>query len=216
VELGHGSHRLIRRLTTCDPHMFRRQIGKGISVWLILILLGILSASYVTWRNEPKKNESCLTGEIERTIVGPKMGTRDSEIFVEMRVANRCQTPSSADIYTLSIDTGALSIKAEQTLIPIELTLFDPATRAPILTFYAYQALYKKTQEPIKAGANVDGWLAFRAHNVAPDQMLAKGVEYTITFFDPSNNAHTTRPYVQPGAQKYWYLYVPGHVSGFR
>jgi hypothetical protein len=216
VELEHGSHRLICCLATCDPRMFRRGTGKGLSVWLILILVGILFASYVTWRNEPKKNESCLTGEIERTIVGPKTGTRDSEIFVEMWVANRCQTPSSADIYTLSVVSDAFSVKTEQALIPIELTLFDPTTGAPVLKFYAYEALYKRTQEPIKAGAKVDGWLAFRAYDVTPDQMLAKGVEYTITFFDPANKVHTTRPYVQPGAKKYWYLYIPGHLSGFR
>jgi hypothetical protein len=196
--------------------MFRGNTGKEVSVWLILIFVGVLSGSYVIWRNQAKKHESCLTGEIERTIVGPKMGTRDSEIFVEMGVANRCQTPSGADIYTLSIDSDARSVKTEQALIPIELTLFDPATGAPILKFYAYQALYKKTEKPIEPGAKIDGWLAFRAHDVTPDQILAKGVEYTISFFDPANNVHTTRPYIQLGAKKSWYLYVPGHVSGFR
>jgi hypothetical protein len=196
--------------------MFRRYTGKEVPVWLIFILVGILSASYVTWRNEAKKNESCLTGEIEKTIIGPRIGTRDSEIFVEMWMANRCQTPSSADIYTLSVDSDVLSVKTEQALIPIQLTLFDPKTGAPILRFYASEALYKKTEEPIKVGAKVDGWLAFRAQNVTPDQILAKGVKYTISFFDTANNVHTTRPYVQPGAKKYWYLYIPGHVSGFR
>ena len=196
--------------------MFRRKTVKEVSVWLIFILVGILSASYIIWRNEAKKNESCLTGEIEETIVGPKTGTRDSEIFVEMWVANRCQTPSSADIYRLSIDSEVLSVKPEQALIPGKLTLFEPTTGAPILHFYASEALYKKTEEPIKAGAKVDGWLAFRAHNVTPDQILAKGVKYTISFFDTVNNVHTTRPYVQPGGKKYWYLYIPGHVSGFR
>jgi hypothetical protein len=196
--------------------MFHRYTGKEIPVWLIFILVGILSASYVTWRNEAKKNESCLTGEIEKTIIGPKMGTRDSEIFVEMWVANRCQTPSSADIYTLIVQSDVLNVKIEQALIPVEFTLFDPRTGAPILQFYASEALYKKTEEPIKTGAKIDGWLAFRAHNVTPDQILAKGVKYTIRFFDTAKNVHTTKPYVQPGAKKYWYLYIPGHVSGFR
>jgi hypothetical protein len=196
--------------------MFRRNTGKEFPVWLILILVGILSASYVIWRNEAKRNESCLIGEIERTIVGSKMGTRDSEIFVEMWVANRCQTPSSADIYTLSIDSDVLSVKTEQALIPIELTLFDPSTGAPILRFRASEALYKRTEESIDAGAKVDGWLAFRAHNTTPDQILAKGVTYTISFFDTANNAHTTKPYVQSGVKKYWYSYIPGHASGFR
>jgi hypothetical protein len=107
-------------------------------------------------------------------------------------------------------------VKTEQALIPIELTLFDPKTGAPILRFYASEALYKKTEEPIKVGAKVNGWPAFRAQNVTPDQILAKGVKYTISFFDTANNVHTTRPYVQAGAKKYWYLYIPGHVSGFR
>jgi hypothetical protein len=196
--------------------MFHRYKGKKVPVWLIFTLVGILSASCVTWRNKAKKNESCLTGEIEKTIIGPKMGTRDSEIFVEVRVSNRCQAPSSADIYTLSVDSDVLSMKTEQELIPIELTLLDPTTGTPILQFHAYEALYKKTEEPIKVGAKVDGWLAFRAHNVTPDQILAKGVKYTISFFDTANNVHTTRPYVQPGAKKYWYTHIPGHVSGFR
>jgi hypothetical protein len=197
-------------------YLFRRNTGKEVSVWLIFILVGMLCASYVIWRNEAKMNESCLTGEIEKTIVGPKMGTRDSEIFVEMWVANRCSTPSSADIYRLSIDSDVLTVKTEQALIPGELTLFDPTTGAPILHFYASEALYKRTEEPIKAGARVDGWLAFRAQSVTPDQILAKGVKYTISFFDTANNVHTTKSYVQPGAKKYWYLYIPGHVSGFR
>jgi hypothetical protein len=106
--------------------MFRRKTGKEVSVWLIFILVGILSASYVIWRNEAKKNESCLTGEIEKTIVGPKTGTRDSEIFVEMWVANRCETPSSADIYRLSIDTDVLSVKPEQELIADRCHACDP------------------------------------------------------------------------------------------
>jgi hypothetical protein len=155
--------------------MFRRKTGKEVSIWLIFILVGILSALYVICRNEAKRNESCLTGEIEKTIVGPKSGTRDSEIFVEMWVANRCETPSSADIYRLSIDTDVLSVKPEQELIPRELTLFDPTTGAPILHFYASEALYKKIEEPLNAGAKVDGWLAFRVHNVTSDQILAKG-----------------------------------------
>ena len=197
-------------------YMFRRHTGKYVPLWLILILAGILSVSYVRWRIEAKKDDGCLTGEIENTIVGPRTGTRDSEIFVEMRVANRCQTPSVAQIYTLSVDSDVLSVKPDQALMPVELTLFDPATGAPRLRFYAAEALYKKTEAPIKAGAKVDGWLAFRAHNVTPDQILAQGVEYTISFFDAANNTHTTRPYVQPGKRKYWYLYIPGHLSGFR
>src|SRR5260370_20245745 len=188
--------------------MFRRKTVKEVSVWLIFILVGILSASYVTWRNEAKKNESCLTGEIEKTIIGLKMGTRDSEIFVEMWVANRCQTPSSAHIYTLSVQSDVLNVKTEQALIPVEFTLFDPRTGAPILQFYASEALYKKTEEPIKTGAKIDGWLAFRAHNVTPDQILAKGVKYSISFFDTANNVHTTRPYLKTVAKKYWYFYI--------
>src|SRR5271156_2100286 len=195
--------------------MFRRKAGKETSVWLILIITGILCASYIIWRNEVKKRGSCLIGEIERTIVGPKMGTPDSEIFVEMWVANRCQTPSSADIYTLSIDHDTLSVKPDQTLMPIELILFDPTTGARILKFRASEALYKKTEEPIAAGAKVDGWLAFRAHDATPEQILAKGVTYTVSFFDDANNSHTTKPYVQSGVKKYWYSYLPGHASGF-
>jgi len=190
--------------------------GREVRIWLIVILVGILSVLYVIRRNEAKTNEDCLIGEIERTIVGPKMGTRDSEIFVEMWIANRCQTPSSADIFTLSIDSDVLSVKAEQTLMPIELTLFDSTTGTPILKFSASEALYKKTEEAIEAGAKADGWLAFRAHNATPDEILAKGVKYTISFFDATNNAHTTKPYIQPGVEKYWYSYIPGHSSGFR
>jgi hypothetical protein len=196
--------------------MFRRNTGREVSVYLTLIVVGIVAMSYVAWRNRTNRHESCLTGEIERTIVGPKMGTPDSEIFVEMWIANRCQTPSSADIFTLSIDSHALSVKAEQAQIPIEFTAFDPTTRTPILRFYASQALYKKTEEQITPGAKVDGWLAFRARNATPDEILAKGVEYTISFFDATNNVHTTEPYVQPGVRKYLYSYLPGHPSGFR
>jgi hypothetical protein len=196
--------------------MFRWNAGREGSSWLIAILVSLLAVSYFTWRNRTKKPESCLTGEIERTIVGPKAGTLDSEVFVEMWVANRCKTSSSADIFTLDIEGDELGVKTEQAQIPLELTLFNPTTHAPILRFYASEALYKKTEEQIKIGATIDGWLAFRAYNATPDQLLAKGVEYTVSFFDARSTLHTTKPYVQPGAKRYWYLYVPGHPSGFR
>jgi hypothetical protein len=196
--------------------MIRRYSGKELSIWLIFILVGILSVSYVTWHGEAKKNEGCLTGQIENTIVGPRKGTRNSDIFVEMWVSNRCQMPSTADIFTLSIDSGTLSIKPEQALIPIGFTLFNPTTGTRILQFHAFEALYKKTEQPINTGAKVDGWLAFEARDVTPDQILAKNVRYTISFFDTANNVCTTRPYLQSGAKRYRYAFVPGHVSGFR
>lgn len=172
---------------------------------LIFVILFILSASFIVWKDEHQKTsilEQELATEKERSkpnfhieagvsYVSPAGKTNESSIVVVIGIIKNTGAPSIASNFLVSVNVKGVTTVGQ--FFPFGENIVIPALNsAPQITLHRDDYLVKKgMQQPIPTGGAVQGFLIVLVPNVKPAEILDVGSRISLSLKDASGRSYS-------------------------